>query len=175
MICKSVPDGNPNASTKLSSKARCAHISAAALGVTSRNGHSEPRLSRIAQCGNPAQARQGAQSRFGAGPMLPHDFGSSAPNHASQDESDDDRIIRVADDRHKVGNEVDRDRQVAEPQEQSKPDRPAYGLIAAELADEPDRVRHDSRRVAQRVYPVAVRPGRAVAVTTARRDRRTRR
>ena len=126
------------------------------------------------QVGNPAQARQRMESCLGAGPLLPNGLGSSAPNHASQHESDEDRVVGVAEDRHEVGNEVHRERQIAEEQEQSKSNRAAQRRVTAESADEPASRPARFRAVfgAMWFLPVAALPGTAEGVATARRDRR---
>src|SRR6185503_20320577 len=62
------------------------------------------------------QASQGCEAVVGPGPMTADHRGAGVAHDRAEHEADDDGVVRVAEHRHEVGHEVDRDREVAEQQ-----------------------------------------------------------
>lgn len=66
--------------------------------------------------------------------------GAGVAGNRAQDEGDHDGVVGVADDRHEVGDDVDRGGQVHQQQHQPDSDPGGHGLVGGEAADESQQV-----------------------------------
>lgn len=81
--------------------------------------------------------------------MSTNDLRAGVSHHASKDDTDDDGVVGVTEDRDDVGHEVDRQRQVGEEQEQSDTYSSSKGAVAGESVNESGGVGHDASGIAQ--------------------------
>ena len=63
---------------------------------------------------DPAELGQEGEAVVAAGPVFTDDVGSSSTDHAAQDDADHDGVVGVAKNGDDVGDEIDRDGEVAE-------------------------------------------------------------
>src|SRR5215213_7339979 len=62
----------------------------------------------------PSQAGESSEAVLGPRPMAGDDGSAGAAHDRAKHEGDDDRVVGVAEQRHEVGYEVDREREIAE-------------------------------------------------------------
>jgi hypothetical protein len=112
----------------------------------------------VAECGKPAQSCEHHEALRAARPVSANDPSAGVSHHTSKDDTDDDDVVCVTDDRDDVGHEVDRERQVAEQEEQSEAYSSSKAAVAGESVNEPDGVGHNTCGIVQG-RPLGMEPG----------------